>query len=217
VGDALGVVSLTLPAAEILGVAGLLATGPSELGPAAAGLVEPDGGRVTVTGARGHIAEDRHERGVILEFTLEDNLLLGRQRDFAGPLGLDRARVRAYAEERLRALDVRPPDADLPIRALSGGNQQKLVVARELGRPGLRLLVAAEPTRGVDIGATALIHQKILDTAAGGAAVLLVSSDLTELRTLADRLIVLYRGRVAAEVEPDASDERIGRLMMGAA
>jgi ABC-type uncharacterized transport system ATPase subunit len=217
VGRALQGVSLEVRAGEVLGVAGVLGNGQSELVLAVAGLVEPTGGRVTVAGARGHIAEDRHARGAILDFSLEDNLLLGRQRDFAGPLGIDRARVRAYADERLAALDVRPRQAALPLRTLSGGNQQKLVVARELGRPGLRLLIAAEPTRGVDIGATALIHTKILEAAAGGAAVLLVSSDLSELRALADRLVVLYRGRVAAELAPDVGDERIGRLMMGAA
>jgi general nucleoside transport system ATP-binding protein len=217
VGRALQGVSLEVRSGEVLGVAGVLGNGQSELVLAVAGLLPPTGGRVEVTGTRGHIAEDRHARGVILDFSLEDNLLLGRQRDFAGPGGIDRARVRAYAEERLVALDVRPPTPTLPMRALSGGNQQKVVVARELARPGMRLLIAAEPTRGVDIGATAVIHQKILDAAAGGAAVLLVSSDLTELRALADRLVVLYRGRIAAELAPDASDEHIGRLMMGTA
>ncbi len=161
----------------------------------------------------GHIAEDRHLRGIILDFTLLENLVLGRQREL--PFG--RAALAAYARERLAALDVRPGDPWARAATLSGGNQQKLVVARELGRPALRLLVAAEPTRGVDIGATAAIHERLLDAAAGGAAVLLVSSELSELRALADRLVVFYRGAIAAEVPPTASDETLGALMTGAA
>ena len=121
----------------------------------------------------GHIAEDRHLRGVILAFTLAENLILGRQDDFGGAWGLDHPKIAAFATERLAALGVRPPDPAAPMAALSGGNQQKVVVAREMSRPGLRLLVAAEPTRGVDIGATALIHDQIRAAAdAAGAAVL---------------------------------------------
>ena len=168
-------------------------------------------------GGRGHIAEDRHVRGVVLDFSVEDNLLLGRQREYAGPTGIDRARVRRYAEERLAALDVRPPDPTAVMRALSGGNQQKVVVARELSRPDLSLLIAAEPTRGVDIGAAAGIHDAILAAADAGTAVLLVSSELSELRALSDRLVVLYRGRIAAELPVDTGDDHLGRLMMGAA
>jgi simple sugar transport system ATP-binding protein len=216
-GDHLHGVSLEVRAGEILGVAGVQGNGQSELVLAATGLLLARRGSVTVSGGRGHIAEDRHARAVVLDFSLEDNLLLGRQRDFAGPLGIDRARVRAYAEERLAALDVRPPAPAAAMRSLSGGNQQKVVVARELGRPGLRLLIAAEPTRGVDIGATAAIHERILAAAQAGCAVLLVSSELSELRKLADRIVVFYRGKIASEVAPDVDDDRIGRLMIGGA
>jgi len=216
-GGALHEVSLQVRAGEILGVAGVLGNGQSELVLSVASLLPATGGSLRVAGRRGHIAEDRHQRAVVLDFSLEDNLLLGRQRDFAGPLGLDREKLRAHAEERLAALDVRPREPTAPMRSLSGGNQQKVVVARELGRPGLRLLIAAEPTRGVDIGATAAIHEKILAAASAGCAVLLVSSELSELRALADRIVGLYRGRIAAEVAPDVDDDRIGRLMIGGA
>src|SRR5262249_2855612 len=188
-------VSLPVRAGEILGIAGVQGNGQTELVLALTGLLAARG-RATLEGrpldghprARfadglGHIAEDRHLRGIILDFTLTENLVLGRQREL--PFG--RAALTAYARERLSALDVRPGDPGAPARTLSGGNQQKLVVARELGRPHLRLLLAAEPTRGVDIGATAAIHDKLLAAAASGAAVLLVSSELSELRALADR------------------------------
>jgi simple sugar transport system ATP-binding protein len=218
-------VSFQLRAGEILGIAGVQGNGQTELVLALAGLLAARGtvrlgGAPLARGPRarfaaglGHIAEDRHLRGIILDFTLTENLVLGRQREL--PFG--RAALAAYARDRLAALDVRPGDPAAPARALSGGNQQKLVVARELGRPGLRLLLAAEPTRGVDIGATAAIHDQLLAAAAGGAAVLLVSSELSELRALADRLLVFFRGQVAAELPPTASDETLGTLMTGAA
>ncbi len=207
--------------------------GQSELVLAIAGLARPDAGTVTIAGVDatratvrerfalglGHIAEDRHLRGAILDFDLADNLLLGRQAEMTGRLGfLHTARIDEFARERLAALDVRPGDQDARFGSLSGGNQQKLVVARELGRPGLRLLLAAEPTRGVDIGATAAIHDKIRAAARSAsipAGVLLVSSELSELRALADRIVVMFRGQIAGEVAPDASDETLGALMTG--
>jgi simple sugar transport system ATP-binding protein len=130
---------------------------------------------------------------------------------------LDRTKVREYATERLAALDVRPADPSAPASALSGGNQQKVVVARELSRKGTRLLLAAEPTRGVDIAASATIHRAILSARDAGAGVLLVSSDLSELRALSSRVIVLYRGEIACDVETSlASDELMGAFMTGA-
>ena len=218
-------VSLEVRAGEIVGVAGVQGNGQSELVLAVAGLLIPDRGRVRLRGADvtgasvaarlaggiGHIPEDRHRRAMILGFGLADNLRLGRQRE-VGHGGLD-----AWARARLEAADVRPPEPAAPMSSLSGGNQQKLVVERELGRPGLALLLAAEPTRGVDIGAAAAIHRRIAAAAAAGAGVLLVSSDLTELRALSDRLLVFFRGRIAASLPPDASDERLGALMTGAA
>ncbi|HTM21041.1 MAG TPA: heme ABC transporter ATP-binding protein, partial [Kofleriaceae bacterium] len=146
--------------------------------------------------------------------------LLGRQRELADAFGLDDTRVAAHARRLLADAEVRPPDPALPAAALSGGNQQKLVVARELDRPGLRLLLAAQPTRGVDVGAIESIHRRILAARDAGIAVLLCSAELSELRALADRILVMYRGRIAASLDaaalaaPDAWD-RIGEHMAG--
>jgi simple sugar transport system ATP-binding protein len=217
--------TLEVRAGEIVGVAGVQGNGQSELVLAIAGLVAPERGRVLLGGADlagasvaarlaagiGHIPEDRHRRAVVVDFDLAENLRLGRQRDLA--LAGFAARARRLLEEA----DVRPPDPGATLGTLSGGNQQKLVVTRELGRPGLRVLLAAEPTRGVDIGAAAAIRARLAAAADAGAAVLLVSSDLTELRELSGRLLVFYRGRVAAELAPTASDETLGALMTGAA
>jgi simple sugar transport system ATP-binding protein len=218
-------VDLEVRAGEIVGVAGVQGNGQSELVLCVAGLLVPERGRVLLRGADvtgasvasrlaagiGHIPEDRHRRAVVMGFGLADNLRLGRQRE------LRHAGLGEWARQRLVAADVRPPDPAAPMSSLSGGNQQKLVVERELGRPGLAVLLAAEPTRGVDIGAAAAVHRRIVAAAAAGAGVLLVSSDLTELRALSDRLLVFFRGRIAAELPPDATDERLGKLMTGAA
>jgi simple sugar transport system ATP-binding protein len=217
--------SLEVRAGEIVGVAGVQGNGQTELVLAVAGLLAPAAGRVTLGGADvtrasvaarlarglGHIPDDRHRRGVVLDFDLADNLRLGRQRE------LPRRGLEAWARRRLEAADVRPPDPRAPLRSLSGGNQQKLVVLRELERPGLSVLLAAEPTRGVDIGATAAIRERLVAAAAAGVGVLLVSSDLAELRGLADRLVVFFRGRIVAAVGPEASDEKLGCLMTGVA
>jgi simple sugar transport system ATP-binding protein len=224
-------VDLEVRAGEIVGIAGVVGNGQSELVLAVAGLLRPMAGTISLAGADvtrasardrlalglGHIAEDRHLRGAILDFDLAENVILGRLGEVTSRAGfLRRDKIDALARERLSTLDVRPGDPGARFGSLSGGNQQKVVVGRELGRPGLRLLLAAEPTRGVDIGATAAIHGHIR-TAAKSAAVLLVSSELSELRALADRIIVMYRGQIAGTVAPDASDETLGALMTGVA
>jgi simple sugar transport system ATP-binding protein len=170
--------------------------------------------------ARGlaHIPEDRQGRGLVLGMSLEENVLLGREAVYARPGTLDRRRLRADTEEILRRLDVRPPDPTARAGALSGGNQQKVVVGRELlRRPSV--LVCAQPTRGVDVGAIERIHQELLEARAAGCAVLLVSAELDELRGLADRIAVLYRGRVVGVVDNAdrrASRATLGRMMLGA-
>jgi simple sugar transport system ATP-binding protein len=216
IGRAVRGVSLSARAGEIVGIAGVLGNGQSELMLALAGILRPDAGTIRVEGGAGgragHIPEDRHARGIIADFTLAENLVLGRQRElpwWLPPLGPP-ARV-ALARGR-----VVPPDPDARAGDLSGGNQQKLVVERELSRPDLKLLLACEPTRGVDIGASAWIRSRIRETAALGAAVLLQSSDLGELRSLASRILVFYRGRIAAELPvAEATDERLGAAMLG--
>jgi simple sugar transport system ATP-binding protein len=224
-------VTLSLRRGEIVGVAGVQGNGQSELVQAIAGLIPASAGRVKIGGVdvtwaspraraeRGlaHIPEDRQARGLILDFDVAHNLILGRHRDYAGPLGLDRAKIGEYAVERIRALDIQPPDPSIPASSLSGGNQQKVVVARELSRAPLRVLVAAEPTRGVDFAASAEIHRRILGAADAGAGVLLVSSDLAELRALAHRIVVVYRGVIVCDLPAgDANDEIVGAFMTGA-
>jgi simple sugar transport system ATP-binding protein len=210
VGRALRGVSLSVRAGEILGVAGVEGNGQTELALALAGLLRPVGGQIHGGLAAGHIPEDRLARGLVLDFTLEENLILGRQRQLWG--------TAAHAEAR-RALgewDIRPADPGATARTLSGGNQQKLVVARELAR-GARVIIAAQPTRGVDIGAVAEIHRRLLEAREAGAAILLLSAELSELLALADRIIVLYKGRIVAEFDDHAaSEEALGIAMTGA-
>ncbi len=228
-------VSFDVRAGEIVAIAGVEGNGQTELCEAITGLRAIAGGDVRIGGASmagasvrarndagvAHVPEDRHARGLVLDFTVEANTILGRQREMAGRFGLDAARVRAHADRLIADFDIRPVDAAAPMRALSGGNQQKVVVARELTRPHMRLLVCAQPTRGVDIGAIELIHRRIVAARDAGAAVLLVSAELAEIRTLADRVLVMYRGAIvdelpgAALAEP-AGIERVGEGMTGA-
>jgi simple sugar transport system ATP-binding protein len=232
--DAVAGVSLAVRAGEIVGIAGVEGNGQSELFEAVAGLRRPGRGAVKLVGrdvtglsprARqelglGHVPEDRHERGLVLDFSVEENLSLGRQRALGGWRGLDHARMRAEAERQIAAADVRPADPRARTGGLSGGNQQKLVIARELGRPGLRALLCAQPTRGVDIGAIEHIHRAIVAARDAGLAVLLVSAELPELRALADRLLVMVRGTIvaelsSAELRAEGALDRVGELMTG--
>jgi simple sugar transport system ATP-binding protein len=227
--------TLALSRGEVLGIAGVDGNGQSELAEVLAGLRPftgaiqldraPLGPNPAAVRAQGvvHLPEDRHRRGLCLPLSLEENLALGRQREppFARSFLLDRLRVidrrgrRDRAGSLLRAFDVRPP---LPLQraaSLSGGNQQKLVAARELGQGTPRLVVAVQPTRGLDLLAAARVHEALREAARKGAGVLLVSLDLDELRAACDRIAVLYDGRVAGIAAPDASDEELGRLMLG--
>lgn len=229
--DAVRGVSLEVRAGEILGIAGVEGNGQSELALALAGLQPAAAGTVRLAGrdvtrarpaaraAAGlaHVPEDRHRRGLVLDFTVAENLILGRQRELAGRFGLSRARVAAHARALIERFDVRPADPAAVAATLSGGNQQKVVIARELSRPGLKVLLAAQPTRGVDAGASERIRAQILAARDAGAAVLLVSSDLAELRALCDRIAVMYRGELAATLpRGEATDEALGALMTGA-
>ncbi|MBL9014062.1 MAG: ATP-binding cassette domain-containing protein [Myxococcales bacterium] len=218
--------TLEVRAGEIVGIAGVDGNGQRELGLAIAGLVAAQG-RVTLGGtdvtrasparrlAAGlaHIAEDRHHGGLILPLSIADNLALGRT-DVTGRFRVDRGRVRAFAEERIAELDIRPPDPDALVEALSGGNQQKVVVARELSRPRLVAVLAAQPTRGVDLGAVARIHERLRAAAAAGAGVLVISADLDELLALCHRIHVMLRGTLVGE---RSTREELGALMTGAA
>ncbi|GJG87348.1 ABC transporter [Gemmatimonadetes bacterium T265] len=230
--------SFDLAPGEILGVAGVEGNGQTELVEALAGLT-PAAGRIALAGrdvtaldvrARAdaglsHIPEDRHRRGLLLDYSVADNLVLGMQHRYtrgallARLLGatLDRGRIADTARRLVAEFDIRPADPALPARALSGGNQQKVVVAREMTGRDYHVLLAAQPTRGVDVGAIEFIHDQLRRARAAGKAVLLVSADLAEVLALADRVAVMYRGRFAAVLpRRDASAERIGPLMTGA-
>jgi simple sugar transport system ATP-binding protein len=226
--------SFTVHAGEIVGIAGVEGNGQSALVEALAGLADPAclAGSVRLAGEeilrlpararrdRGvaHVPEDRLRRGLILDFTLAENAVLGvqhRRPISRGPWRalLDAAAIGARARAVLAAAGVRPAAPELPARALSGGNQQKLVVGRELALEP-RLLLAAQPTRGVDVGAVETIHRELIARRDRGAAILLVSSELEEVMALADRLLVMAAGRIVAEVDPGrASAAEIGLLM----
>ena len=181
-----------------------------------------EGGSINDLNARGrkrrgiaHIPEDRHRRGLLLSFDLAGNSILGvhRERPISGTFLLNREVIEERARRLVREFDVRPPNIALPAAALSGGNQQKLIVAREFDiKP--KLLLVAQPTRGVDIGATEFIHRQLIALRDAGAAVLLVSAELEEVLSLSDRVIVIYEGRIVGEVDPKTVDEQqIGCLM----
>lgn len=216
---------------EILGIAGVEGNGQTELLEAIAGLRPVQGGTVQLGGRAlqgrsvreradaglSHIPEDRHRRGLVLDYSIADNLILGRQHHFGTHRGLDRARIEANAAEQVQRFDIRPPMPALPARALSGGNQQKIVIAREMGRD-FSMLLAAQPTRGVDVGAIEFIHAQLRAARDAGKGILLVSADLPEVLALSDRIAVMYGGRLVT-VLPAAqcTAELLGPYMTGAA
>jgi len=214
---------------EILGIAGVEGNGQTELIEALAGLRTVASGEILIDGVEitrrsvaqrhdaglSHIPEDRHRRGLILEYTIANNLILGVQRHFSKNGIIDRTRVMENALEEIASFDIRPPNPLLVARALSGGNQQKVVVAREMGR-SFSVLLASQPTRGVDVGAIEFIHQQLLDARAQGKAILLVSAELNEVLALSDRIAVMYRGKFAVVMPAsEASEEVLGEYMIG--
>ena len=219
VGRALRDVSLEVHAGEIVGVAGVEGNGQHELVAVLARDVRPDSGDV-LGGEAAILHEDRQTEGLVLDATLRDNIVLGELGAFANKVGLlDLRALEAEATTRI-ARSGAGSDLDRTARTLSGGNQQKVVVARALariGQKGVRALVAAQPTRGVDLGASHDIHERLREAAAGGAGVLLLSADLDELRALCNRVLVLARGRIVADLPSTTSDEELGRRMLGVA
>jgi len=223
-------VSFHVRPGEILGIAGVEGNGQTELIEAIAGLTLPASGAILLNGrdvtgeyvrARGdagisHIPEDRHRRGLLMDYSVAENLVLGQQHRFSKGLALDRERIARNAGEQVKDYDIRPTDPALPARALSGGNQQKIVIAREMMRD-FHLLLAAQPTRGVDVGAVELIHDRLRQARDAGKAILLVSAELNEVLALADRVAVMYAGRFAVVMPREqASEEALGPYMTGA-
>ncbi len=223
-------VTLTIAEGEIVGIAGVEGNGQSELGSILAGLARATSGRwfaagremtaakprqITAAGV-GVIPEDRHLVASIGQLSLADNLQLGRMQGFARYGLIDRKRQREEARTLMQRFDVRAPDSQSAFSTLSGGNQQKAVLARELTTPNLRFLLAAHPTRGLDIGAIEAVYTFIRQAADQNTGVLLISSELDELLAVADRIVVFYRGRIIGErsAKSDNRDD-IGSLMSG--
>jgi general nucleoside transport system ATP-binding protein len=223
-------VSFSVRAGEIVGIAGVDGNGQSELIDAITGLRKSASGRVVVEGrdvthesandildaGLGHIPEDRQRRGLVLDFSLAENLAL---HDFDQPPAsrfgwLYPNRLIERARRLLREFDVRGGAPTTPAASLSGGNQQKVVVAREVSR-NPRVLVAAQPTRGLDVGAIEFVHRRLVEERDAGRAILLVSLELDEILTLSDRILVIYEGRVMGEFTPDVSEEELGIAMTG--
>ena len=225
-------VSFEVRAGEILGIAGVDGNGQTELVEAITGLRRPLAGKIVVAGSAvhaghartmleagiGHIPEDRQRRGLILEFTLAENIAL---HDFRYPPDSEHGwlfprRLIERARRLIKAFDIRGGGPTTRAGALSGGNQQKVVVAREVER-NPRVLVAAQPTRGLDVGAIEYVHRRLVAERDEGRAILLVSLELEEIVSLSDRILVMYEGRVVGEYPPTASEEELGLAMIGAA
>ncbi|RME66278.1 MAG: ATP-binding cassette domain-containing protein, partial [Caldilineae bacterium] len=225
-------VSLQVRAGEILGVAGVQGNGQTELVEVVTGLRPLEAGalringqdmthasprRITAEGQSCHVPEDRHAYGMVASYTVAHNLVLNTyyQPPFARGMTIDEQAIDAHAERLVEAFDVRTPSIHVRGGSLSGGNQQKMVVAREFSRP-IRLLIAAQPTRGIDVGSIEFIHNQIVAKRDEGVAVFLVSYELDEIMALADRIAVMYKGEIIATVpRSEATREQLGLLMAG--
>jgi general nucleoside transport system ATP-binding protein len=225
-------VSLQVRAGEIVGVAGVQGNGQTELVEAITGLRTARSGTLLIAGTdftnavprkiteagTAHVPEDRQEDGLVLGYTIADNLVLNTYYlpPFAKGIARNEDAINANAEKLVKQYDVRTPSAFVPVANLSGGNKQKVIIARELSRP-IKLLIAAQPTRGVDVGSIEFIHKTIVEQRDAGAAVLVVSAELDEVMSLADRIAVMYHGQIVAIVPADqATREDLGLLMAGA-
>jgi simple sugar transport system ATP-binding protein len=222
---------LTVHAGEVVAVAGVQGNGQTELVEAITGLRDIAGGEVTIAGhpvrpdprrifeeGVAHVPEDRLEDGLVPAFSIADNLVLNSYhlKPYSDGLRLHREAILSVATELVGQYDVRTPSIHNPAANLSGGNQQKVIVAREFSRP-IKLLVAAQPTRGLDVGSIEYIHRRIIEKRDEGAAVLIVSTELDEVLALGDRIAVMYQGTIPAVLEPaEATPERLGLLMGGA-
>lgn len=238
--EALHGVSFDVRSGEILGIAGVEGNGQSELVETLTGLRKTTAGKVTITQVKdgqagetrdlttsdareerrlglAHIPEDRRGSGLVLTDSIEDNAILGRQRwaQFSwNSLVLLLRNIAKWAKRLITEFDVRTTSIEAPVRSLSGGNQQKLIIAREFATNPLAL-IASQPTRGVDIGAIEFIHRRIIEQRDAGKAVLLISAELEEIRSLSDRIAVMYEGKIVDIVSPEATEEQLGILMTG--
>jgi simple sugar transport system ATP-binding protein len=223
-------VDLEVRSGEVLGLAGVQGNGQTELVEAIIGLRPVISGEISLTGVSligkktadvlasgvGYVPEDRSADGLVTDFSVAENLVLDMYRyaPYSSGLALNSDEIAKNAKTRIAEFDIRTSSHTTPASTLSGGNQQKVIVARELSRP-LKLLIASQPTRGVDVGSTEFIHARVIAERDAGSAVLLVSSELDEVVALADRIAVMYRGKVLAVVDADTPRERLGLLMAG--
>ena len=224
-------VSFEVKAGEILGIAGVQGNGQTELVEALTGLRQTDSGKVLIDNidttnfspreitevGSAHVPEDRQRDGLVLSFSVADNLVLNTyyKPPFSKGLNLQQNEIEKAAEERVEAFDVRTPSIHVPVSNLSGGNQQKVIVAREFSRP-IKLLIASQPTRGLDVGSIEYIHSQIVKKRNDGTAVLLVSPELDEIMSLSDRIAVMFKGKfIAIMPAEEATREKLGLLMAG--
>jgi len=230
--ETLSNIGLEVHRSEIVGIAGIEGNGQNDLIDCLLGLKAHTGEiRITQKPWDSHIAYDWRQSGLslippdrlreaaVLDFSLTENTVLGHQKEerFGSPFRINWTDARSYTKALLQEFDVRPPNPDAVFKTLSGGNQQKLVVARETSIP-TQFLIAAHPTRGVDIGAIDFIHRHFLKLKDTGAGILLFSSELDEILAIADRVLVMYKGKIVAETKSqDAKVKQLGLWMMGAA
>ena len=224
-------VSFEVRRGEIVGVAGVQGNGQTELVEGLTGLREIVGGTVTINGKDvtdakpreiynagvAHVPEDRQRSGLVLGFTLTENFVLDsyHSEPFSDGIKMNWRRSREEADRLIKEFDVRTPSSEIPAANLSGGNQQKVIVAREFGRD-VDLVIASQPTRGVDVGSIEFIHERIVSERDAGAAVLIVSTELDEVMAVSDRILVMFDGRVVAEKRPDeTTNAELGLYMAG--
>jgi ABC-type uncharacterized transport system ATPase subunit len=231
--DAVKNVSFSVGAGEIVTIAGIEGNGQSELVYAITGLAKSSAGTIHFYNAditnqtirarsilgMSHIPEDRHKYGLILDFSLENNLIMQRywQPEFQHRGFIDKPAIRAYSDRLIKQYDVRSGEGSTsPVRSMSGGNQQKAILAREMeGNPNL--IVAVQPTRGLDIGAIEYIHKQLVKERDAGKAVLLVSLELEEVMNISDRILVMYGGEIVGELDPHTTTvQEMGLYMVGA-
>jgi general nucleoside transport system ATP-binding protein len=224
-------VSFKIRAGEVYGIAGVQGNGQTELAEAITGLKKSEGGEIRLLGkditnrqprvlyenGLAHVPEDRQKHGLVLAFSIDTNLVLETyyREPFSNGWWIHPEAIRKQAEKLVREFDVRTPSINTPVSSLSGGNQQKVIIARELSRP-IRLLVVNQPTRGLDVGSIEFIHKRIVDARDQGVAVLLISAELDEILSLSDCIGVMYNGQLVAEIPVEEADrETLGYYMAG--
>jgi simple sugar transport system ATP-binding protein len=226
-------VSFQVRAGEIVGIAGVQGNGQTELVRALTGMRSPLSGSIRIAGEEvagsgprrvhklgvAHVPEDRLRHGLVTAFTVAENMVLDsyHSRPYSRGMLRDWGKTREAARRLVKQFDVRTPSIEVKAANLSGGNQQKVIVAREFGREDVRLAIASQPTRGLDVGSIEYIHGQIVAQRDRGAAILIVSTEMDEVMALSDRLLVMYRGRIVAELDPkQVTPAEVGLHMAGA-